>query len=57
MLLDVALDDTGIRPKPSVWESAAMADTDTVGRGRRLMRILRIKRKRQGLERSKCGIS
>ena len=31
MLLDVALDDTGIRPQPSMWESAAMAeDTDTV---------------------------
>jgi alkylation response protein AidB-like acyl-CoA dehydrogenase len=30
LLLDVALDDAGIRPQPSGWESAAMADTDTV---------------------------
>ena len=30
LLLDVALDDAGIRRQPSAWESAAMADTDTV---------------------------
>src|SRR6202789_485595 len=30
LLLDVALDDAGIRPQPSGWESAAMADTGTV---------------------------
>jgi alkylation response protein AidB-like acyl-CoA dehydrogenase len=30
LLLDVTLDDAGIRPQPSGWESAAMADTDTV---------------------------
>jgi alkylation response protein AidB-like acyl-CoA dehydrogenase len=29
LLLDVALDDAGIRPQPSRWESAVMADTDT----------------------------
>jgi alkylation response protein AidB-like acyl-CoA dehydrogenase len=30
LLLDVALDDADIRPQPSAWESAAMADTGTV---------------------------
>jgi hypothetical protein len=30
LLFDVALEDTGIRPQPSRWASAAMADTDTV---------------------------
>jgi hypothetical protein len=30
LLLDAALDDFGIRPQPSRWASAAMADTDTV---------------------------
>jgi alkylation response protein AidB-like acyl-CoA dehydrogenase len=30
LLLDVALDDTGIVPQASAWRSAAMADTDTV---------------------------
>src|ERR1700722_4523598 len=30
LLLDVALDDAGVRPQPSVWESAALADTGTV---------------------------
>lgn len=30
LLIDVTLDDAGIRPQPSVWESAAMADTGTV---------------------------
>jgi alkylation response protein AidB-like acyl-CoA dehydrogenase len=30
MLLDVALDDTRIRPQPSAWASAALADTGTV---------------------------
>jgi alkylation response protein AidB-like acyl-CoA dehydrogenase len=29
LLLDVALDDAGIRPQPSRWENAAMADTET----------------------------
>jgi alkylation response protein AidB-like acyl-CoA dehydrogenase len=30
LLLDVTLDDAGITPQPSAWESAAMADTATV---------------------------
>jgi alkylation response protein AidB-like acyl-CoA dehydrogenase len=30
LLFDVALDDAGIGPQPSAWESAAMADTGTV---------------------------
>jgi alkylation response protein AidB-like acyl-CoA dehydrogenase len=30
LLLDVALDDAGIRPQPSAWKSGAMADTGTV---------------------------
>lgn len=30
LLLDVALDDAGVRPQASGWASAAMADTDTV---------------------------
>jgi alkylation response protein AidB-like acyl-CoA dehydrogenase len=30
LLLDVTLDDAGIKPQPSGWESAAMADTNTV---------------------------
>jgi alkylation response protein AidB-like acyl-CoA dehydrogenase len=30
LLLDVALDDAGITPQPSAWQSAAMADTNTV---------------------------
>ncbi len=30
LLLDVSLDDAGIRPQSSAWKSAAMADTDTV---------------------------
>jgi len=30
LLLDVDLDDAGVRPQRSQWESAAMADTDTV---------------------------
>jgi alkylation response protein AidB-like acyl-CoA dehydrogenase len=30
LLLDVSLDDPRVRPRPSDWQSAAMADTDTV---------------------------
>lgn len=33
LLLDVALDDAGIRPQPSRWKSPAMADTDTAAVG------------------------